>query len=52
MKALEESSWFKENLRGEEPIRLKESQAAQVDPADPSKISILFTVECYAERKL
>lgn len=52
MNALENSPWFRENLRSQEPIRLKESQAAQVDPADPNKISIHFTVECYAERKL
>jgi type IV pilus assembly protein PilM len=52
MKALEESAWFRDNLRSEEPIRLKESQAAQVDPNDTNKLSIRFTVECYAERKL
>ena len=52
MEALAESPWFKANLRSQSPIRLKENQAAQIDPADPNKISILFTVECYAERKL
>lgn len=51
MDAMATSPWFKANLRGEEPIRLKESQAPQVDATDPSKISILFTIESYAERK-
>lgn len=52
MGALAASPWFKANLRAEEPIRLKESQAPIVDPVDPSKMTIFFTVECYAERKL
>lgn len=52
MEALAESPWFKANLRSQSPIRLKENQAAQIDAADPNKMSILFTVECYAERKL
>jgi type IV pilus assembly protein PilM len=46
------SPWFKANLRAEDPIRLKESQAPMVDPTDPNKMTILFTVECYAEQKL
>lgn len=52
METLAQSPWFKANLRSQDPIRLRENQAAQIDPADPNKISILFTVECYAERKL
>ncbi|MEO6035397.1 MAG: pilus assembly protein PilM [Verrucomicrobiota bacterium] len=52
METLTQSPWFKANLRSQDPIRLRETQAAQVDPADPNRISILFTVECYAERKL
>ena len=52
MDALGNSPWFKATLRSEDPIRLKESQAPQVDPSDPNKITILFTIECYAERKL
>lgn len=49
MDTLAESSWFKANLRSKDPIRLKESQAPQIEGA---KTTIFFTVECYAERKL
>ena len=52
MTALATSSWFKANLRPEEPLRLTESQAPIVDATDPSKMTISFTVECYAEHKL
>ncbi|MEO5803884.1 MAG: pilus assembly protein PilM [Verrucomicrobiota bacterium] len=52
MEAILTSPWFKANLRAEEPVSLKESQAPLIDPTDPSKMTILFTVECYAERKL
>lgn len=52
MKAIEDSPWFRKNLRSHSPIRLKESQSAQVDSVDPGKITIPFTVECIAERKL
>jgi hypothetical protein len=51
MEAVAASPWFKANLRAEEPVRLIESQAPLVDPSDPSKVTILFTVECYAEHK-
>ncbi len=50
--ALGASPWFKANLRSEAGIRLKENQSPVVDANDPSKMTILFTVECYAERKL
>jgi hypothetical protein len=50
--ALGESPWFKENLRPKAGIRLKENQSSIADADDPNKITILFTVECYAERKL
>jgi type IV pilus assembly protein PilM len=52
MRAISTSPWFKANLRAEEPLRLTESQAPIVDPTNPSKMTILFTVECYAEHKL
>jgi hypothetical protein len=52
MDALDSSPWFKANLRSFQPVRLKESQAAQVDVTDPTKVNIFFTVECYAEHKL
>lgn len=50
--AVASSPWFKANLRSEAGIRLKENQSPLVDANDPSKMTILFTVECYAERKL
>lgn len=52
MGAISASPWFKANLRSEEPLRLTESQAPVVDQSDPSKMTISFTVECYAEHKL
>lgn len=52
MGAIAASPWFKENLRPEQPCRLTESQAPVVDPLDPTKMTISFTVECYAEHKL
>ncbi len=51
MNAIALSPWFKTALRSDEAIRLKESQPPQTDPSDLNKISILFTVECYAEQK-
>lgn len=50
--ALSGSPWFKENLRRKAGVRLKENQSAIGDAEDPAKTTILFTVECYAERKL
>lgn len=52
MSAITSSPWFKANLRPEQPVKLTESQAPIADPKDPSKMTIFFTVECYAERKL
>ncbi len=52
MDTLAESPWFKANLRSKDPIRLKESQAPQIESTNSNKVTILFTVECYAERKL
>ncbi len=50
METIKANSWFQKHLRKNEPIRLKDRLAPQVDPADPAKTFILFTVECYAER--
>lgn len=52
MQAISASPWFKANLREVEPLRLTESQAPMLDPTNSSKMTILFTVECYAEHKL
>jgi hypothetical protein len=50
--ALSALPWSKENLRPKAGVRLKESQSPLVDANDPEKMTIQFTVECYAERKL
>lgn len=50
MESIKANPWFQKHLRKNEPIRLKDRLAPQVDPADPTKTFILFTVECYAER--
>jgi type IV pilus assembly protein PilM len=52
MGAITASPWFKSHLRPEEPMRLIESQAPIVDPSNPNKVTIFFTVECYAEHQL
>ncbi len=43
--------YFKENLRAEEPVVLRNHLSRQVDPLDPSKTFNLFTIECmYPDR--
>jgi type IV pilus assembly protein PilM len=43
--------YFKEHLRKEEPVVLRNHMARQVDPLDPSKTFNLFTIECmYPDR--
>jgi Tfp pilus assembly PilM family ATPase len=43
--------YFKEHLRADEPVVLRNYMARQVDPLDPSKTFNLFTLECmYPER--
>lgn len=38
--------YFKQQLRKEEPVVLRNHMARQVDPLDPSKTFNLFTIEC------
>lgn len=43
--------YFKQHLRKEEPVVLRNHMARQVDPLDPSKTFNLFTIECmYPDR--
>jgi hypothetical protein len=43
--------YFKQRLRKEEPVVLRNHLARQVDPLDPSKTFNLFTIECmYPDR--
>lgn len=43
--------YFKNHLRKEEPVVLRNHMARQVDPLDPSKTFNLFTIECmYPDR--
>jgi len=51
MSAIAASPWFKSTLKSDEPMRLIESQAPIIDPANPNKMTIFFTVECYAEHQ-
>lgn len=45
--------YFAGCLRKQSPVELKERQPTMVDPTDPSKTLVLFTIECYfAERLL
>ena len=45
--------YFKERLRAELPVQLKDLEQRQVDPGDPNRSFELFTIECYfAERVL
>ena len=38
--------YFKQHLRKQEPVALRNHMARQVDPLDPSKTFNLFTIEC------
>ena len=43
--------YFKQHLRKEEPVVLRNHMARQIDPLDPSKTFNLFTIECmYPDR--
>jgi len=45
--------YFAGCLRKHNPVELKERQPTTVDPTDPTKTLVLFTIECYfAERSL
>jgi type IV pilus assembly protein PilM len=45
--------YFKERLRADQPVLLKDLQPRQVDPGNPNRTFALFTIECYcAERTL
>lgn len=45
------ASYFKQHLRKEEPVVLRNHMARQVDPLDPGKTFNLFTIECmYPDR--
>jgi len=45
--------YFKERLRPDQPVLLKDLQPRQVDPGNPNRTFALFTIECYfAERTL
>lgn len=50
MESITADSWFGANLRPTERVRMKDRFAPQVDPSDPSKTFILFTVDCYFDR--
>lgn len=50
METISADPWFEANLRPVERVRMKDRFAPQVDPSDPSKTFILFTVDCYFER--
>jgi hypothetical protein len=44
-------AYFKEHLRREEPVVLRNHLARQVDPLDPERTFNLFTIECmYPDR--
>lgn len=52
IKALTELPWFRDNLSLGQSVRLKERGAEQVDPTDPTRTFILFTVECLFPEKV
>lgn len=47
IQALNDSDWVKRSLRKNDPIRLKERGAEQLDPANPRQTFILLAIECY-----
>ncbi|MEW6305705.1 MAG: pilus assembly protein PilM [Verrucomicrobiota bacterium] len=46
IEAITASPYFKQNLRNLNSVRLKDRSSAQVDPLDPSRTFVLFTIEC------
>lgn len=53
IEAIAANPYFRNSLRKENPVRLLDRGAPQVDPLNPSKTFIMFTIECsYPERAL
>lgn len=53
IEAITAQPYFAGRLRKQAPVELKERLPATVDPTDPSKTLVLFTIEChFAERSL
>jgi hypothetical protein len=51
VEAISNQPYFKANLRGVDPVLLKDLQPRQVDPSKPDRTFGLFTVECtFADR--
>lgn len=47
IEAIAAQPYFHDHLRPVKPVLLKERQPSQIDPQDPTKDFILFTIECY-----
>jgi Tfp pilus assembly PilM family ATPase len=53
IEAITANNYFQSKLREVDPILLKERSAPIIDPEDPTRSFVLFTIECvYAERTL
>lgn len=53
METIARHPYFASHLRKTDPVLLKERSASQVDPIDPTKSFVLFTIECvFAEKPI
>ena len=51
IEAISSNEYFKENLRKDKPVLMLERLPKQVDPTNPNKDFVIFTLECYFQER-